>query len=63
MWEKIKANMCYLIVAILGMIFIATGGVFWTYLVGKIIMCFGILLSIASIFMSLNNKTLFWEDN
>lgn len=58
----IKENITYLIVAILGLVLLAVGGVSFTTAIGKILFYVGIAFSILSIIMGLRNKGLEWEE-
>lgn len=58
----IKENLSYLIVAVVGLVLLAVGGVYFTELIGKILFFVGLLLSIISIIMGLRNKGLEWEE-
>ena len=57
----IKENLSYLIVAVVGLVLLAVGGVYFTELIGKILFFVGLLLSIISIILGLRNKGLEWE--
>lgn len=58
----IKENLSYLIVAVVGLVLLAVGGVYFTELIGKILFFVGLLLSIISIILGLRNKGLEWEE-
>lgn len=58
----IKDNIAYLIVAVLGLILLAVGGVCFTTMTGKILFVVGLTLSVISIFMGLRNKSVEWEE-
>lgn len=57
----IKGNLCYLIVAIMGLVLLAVGGVCHTT-IGRVLFFVGLVLSILAIILGLRNKSVEWKE-
>lgn len=61
-WSSlIKDNICYLIVAIVGLVLLAVGGVYHTT-IGRFLFFVGLAMSILAIILGLRNKSVEWEE-
>ena len=62
-WSIIKENKLYLFLVFAGLLCITFGGIFWSALVGKIVVILGITLTMISTILGLINSGIFWEEH
>lgn len=63
LWSLIKDNKWYLCWVLTGLLCITFGGLYWSTIIGKLVVVFGIIATMVSVIIGLKNSGLFWIEH